>query len=205
MKLVIAHAGDAIAGRLAVACGARLVAPRELSTRGWRHFPVGGGDDAIGLVDGAVPASALRGVLTRIGAVTAADLPHIAVDDRDYVAAEMTAFLQSFLLSLRCPVINRPTSSSLMGPGWSAARWRAAAIAAGLRVADDSPVHHDVTILGAKCFGPVELAPVARVLARCADVELLSARFTVDGAFVAANPWADLPDDALVVLSGRLS
>jgi hypothetical protein len=127
--LVLAHAGDAIARRLAEAWGARVVTARDLSTRGWRHFPVGGGRDMLGLADGTVAAASLRGVHTRLGAVAPADLPHITADDREYVAAEMTAFLLSFLGGLSCPVLNRPTASSLMGPGWHLPRWRAAAIA----------------------------------------------------------------------------
>ncbi len=205
MILVIAHAGDAIARRLATAWGARLITPRDLSTRGWRHFPVGGGDDVLGLAGGLVPAAAVRGVLTRLGAVTAADLAHIAVEDRDYVAAEMTAFLLSLLRALRCPVLNRPTASSLMGPGWTAPRWRAAAVAAGLGVAPEGTRGEAVTVVGDRSFGSARLAGAAAALAIHAGLELLSARFTADGRFIDANPWSDLSDDAAAVVRARLS
>ena len=203
MILVLAHAGDAIARRLATAWQARLTTPRDLSTCGWRHFPVGGGDDVLGLTEGPVPAAALRGVWTRLGAVTVSDLAHIAGNDREYVAAEMTAFLLSFLRVLRCPVLNQPTASSLMGPGWSAPRWRAAAIAAGVGVASDGIGGEAVTVVGERCFGPAHLASAAAALALHARVELLSARFTADGLFVDANPWGDLSDDAAAAVRRR--
>jgi hypothetical protein len=203
--LVVAHAGDTIARRLAGTWGARLLTPRDLSSRGWRHFPVGGGDDTLGVGGEAVPAAAIRGVLTRLGAVTATDLPHIAAEDRGYVAAEMTAFLLSFLRALPCPVLNRPTASSLMGPGWTSARWRAAAVAAGLDVAGDGSAGEIVTIVGSRSFGLPRLAGAAASLARHAGIELFSARFTAGGAFIEACPWSDLPDAAAAAVRETLA
>lgn len=205
MILVLAHAGDTIARRLAAAWDARVITGRDLSTRGWRHFPVGGGDDVLGLADGPLPATAVRGVLTRIAAVAPADLGHITEEDREYVATEMSAFLLSFLRALRCPVLNRPTAGSLIGPGWTPLRWRAAASAAGLAIAREGTAAIPVTVLGDRAFGPDALAAPARALARRAGVELLGARFTADGQFVDADPWADLPDEAADAVRARFS
>jgi len=69
----------------------------------------------------------LRGVVTRIANVHASDLAHIVEQDREYVAAELNAFLTAWLDSLRCPVINRPSASSLLGPALSHERWLALA------------------------------------------------------------------------------
>jgi hypothetical protein len=157
----------------------------------------------LGLADGTVAAASLRGVHTRLGAVAPADLPHITADDREYVAAEMTAFLLSFLGGLSCPVLNRPTASSLMGPGWHLPRWRAAAIAAGLRVASDGAAGASVTVLGEQAFGPAALAAPAAALARHAGVELLTARFTAEGDFLDADPWAELPPAAAAAARAR--
>jgi hypothetical protein len=205
MILVIAHSGDAIARRLATAWDARLITPRDLSTCGWQHFPVGGGDDIVGLAEGAIPATSVRGVLTRIGAVGPSDLPHIAAEDRAYVAAEMTAFLLSFLRLLRCPVLNQPTASSLMGPGWTEPRWRAAAVATGLAVARGETAGETITVVGERYFGAAHLAGAAAALARHAGVELLSARLTSDGRFIDANPWADLTEEAAAAVHTRLT
>jgi hypothetical protein len=231
--LVLAHAGDEIARRLAARLAATVVTARDLSTRGWRHAPLGGpgggvDDDVLGLAGGPVAATAVRGVVTRMGAVTPPDLGHIAEADRSYVAAEMTAFLLSLLHALPCPVVNRPTPMSLMGPGWTAMRWRAAAIAAGVAVAPDgagpgddevgasvpmvgrgvppyAPAGTSITVLGDRWFGPDALAPAALALARHARLELLTARFTADAALVDADPWAELPDAAADALRARLA
>jgi hypothetical protein len=178
--LILAHAGDDIARGLATSWGAgvRLIVPRDLSAPGWQHFPAGGGNDTIGIAGETVRAAEVAGVLVRIAAVAPADLPHIAIEDRAYVAGEMTAFLQSFLTSLHCPVINRPSPTSLMGPGWSRERWRAAAVAAGIE------------IIGA---ANSRIAERALSLARLAAVEFLPVRMTADGRFVEAEPWAAPP------------
>lgn len=87
------------------------------------------------MLDGnAVPVESIRGVLTRLYAVTEHELPQIAPEERAYVASEMTAFLLAWLASLRCPVLNRPTASSLCGPSWSTEQWLIEGARAGLRV-----------------------------------------------------------------------
>jgi hypothetical protein len=201
--VVLAYAGDQYATELAKVLNARVVTARALSTRGWAHHPVGNGDDVLSLDDGSISARALRGVVTRIGAVGPQDLPHIVPEDRDYVAAEMSAFLLSFLYALRCPVVNRPTAISLMGPGWTHQRWRAAAIATGLRVTDGQGT--SVTVVGERCFGPPALAEPALALAHHAGVELLTSRFSLNGELIDVDPWARVPNDAALALRERFA
>jgi hypothetical protein len=202
--VVLAYAGDQFAAELAKVLSARVVTARELSTSGWQHHPIGTGDEVLGLADGAVSATALRGVVTRVGAIGAPDLPHIVPEDRDYVAAEMSAFLLSFLHALPCPVVNRPTPMSLMGPGWTTQRWRAAAVAIGLPVAE-SAEGTSVTVVGDRCFGPASLAQPALALARHAGVELLTTRFSPDGAVIDVDPWARVPEAAALALRERFA
>lgn len=212
-RLVLAHAGDDEAARIARELGARLVTPRALSQRGWRHYPVGGGADRACVGDGEssesiepIDAAALTGVITRIAAVQPADLPHIAAVDRGYIAAEMTAFLLSFLGGLPCPVVNRPTPSSLMGPGWTPLRWRAVAIANGLPPAAPDDVGERIVAAFGRCLGARDEASASAVLAlaRAAGVELLAVRVTAAGRFASAEPWAPLAPDALAAVAARL-
>src|SRR5262245_34157967 len=96
--------------------GARLLVPECLSVVGWRHR--GSARPSSRAVLGGVPVNGaeIRGVLSRLPSVMPSDLLHICAEDRAYVAAEMTAFLVAWLASLPCPVLNRPTPTSLAGP-----------------------------------------------------------------------------------------
>jgi hypothetical protein len=129
------------------------------------------------------PVRAIRGVLTRLPAVFAADLPHIAAADRAYVAEEMSAFLLAWLSALRCPVVNRPVPPSLAGPNWRQAQWIHAAVRAGLRAPLPCPRDSDaesesdaqtVIVLAGRCLGAVEPSLAGRVtrLAALAGVNL---------------------------------
>jgi hypothetical protein len=66
--------------------------------------------------------------------ITAAELHHVAERDRDYVAAEMQAFLFAWLSRLSCPVLNRPTPYCLSGPAWRNEHWIHAAAHIGIPV-----------------------------------------------------------------------
>lgn len=207
MRLVLAHAGDDEAARIARELDAKLVTPRALSQCGWCHYPVGGGRDVLPMDGELVVATEVRGVVTRIAAVQPADLPHIAEPDRAYVAAEMTAFLLSFLTALECPLINRPTATSLIGPGFTPVRWRAAAAAAGFTC--DAPADQSelAVVVGTRCFGaPDEASKRAAVaLAQGAGAELLGLCIAAGARFAGARPWCHVPPDALTALKSRLA
>ncbi len=159
--------------------GAALLRCEDLSIRGWR-FEVERPSDATAIVEGqAVPAAAIRGVVTRRPFVLAAELLHVAEADREYVAAEETAFLFAWLSSLSCPVLNRPAGSSLSGPYWRHARWMQQGRAAGFSL--DDPGERgprdafDVHVVGRRCIGSADeraIGPALR-LARAAGVDWL--------------------------------
>lgn len=116
--------------------GAVLVSARDLCTCGWIFHATSSSDGSF-VANGATnPTEALRGVIVRRPAVAAEELPWIAAEDRQYVAAEINAFLVAWLSALSCPVLNRPTATSLCGPAWSQTYWRVAAARAGIAWAD---------------------------------------------------------------------
>jgi hypothetical protein len=73
-------------------------------------------------------------VVTRLGGVTGAELARIRPEDREYAAAEVTAFLLAWLDACLCPVLNPPVAGSLNGPPWYPEQWAMAASRAGLTV-----------------------------------------------------------------------
>ena len=180
--------------------GARLMVPRDLSRAGWRCLS-DDPDHSRCVVDGAVyDSSEIEGVLIRLPAILASDLPQIALADRNYVASEMTAFLVYWLNSLRKPVLNRPTPRSLAGPGWYPEHWIYHAAKAGLRVRPisrsvkftsiDQPAwpghsgaYAELSVVGASCFGDsaAGLAAKAHILAKAAGVDLVKFRFDGSG------------------------
>lgn len=196
MLVVLAHARDDQARALVdrwAPLDARLMTVQDLSAPGWQHHVGGTGSERAVLGGIQVETAAIRGVVTRLPCVQETDLAHIAPGDRPYVAAEMTAFLKSWLSRLSCPVLNRPTASSLMGPNRSLERWMVLAARCGLAVfarrsatgeallpARECPV----TVLGQRWFGEVDeaLGEQAMRLALQAKVDLLTVRFDGSGA-----------------------
>src|SRR5262245_59736765 len=128
--VVVASRTDAPARnfvRRYAAQGVYLLTPADLSHCGW-SYRVGHIEASMAVIGGQrMAARDLRGVVTRLPAVSEDDLEHIAAPDRAYVAAEMQAFLFSWLTALRCPVLNRPAPSCLAGPAWRPAQWSRAA------------------------------------------------------------------------------
>jgi hypothetical protein len=127
MFVVLAYAHDAGARALvqrwcADGEDAALLTCVDLSRPGWRY--TGGVAHGQAVIDGQLIATReVRAVITRIPAVSEAELANVHEDDRRYAAAEMQAFLLAWLTSLECPVLNRPTPSNLGGPSWSVAQW----------------------------------------------------------------------------------
>ncbi len=189
--------------------GAGLLTCEDLSVAGWRYLLSDPENSTLVIGGRSIAAEEISGVLTRLAYVSERELVRIAREDRRYVAAEMTAFLRSWLSSLECPVLNRPVPTSLSGPGWCHEQWIHAAARLGIpvrpvrrRIAfpagapEDEPVPPDitVTVVGERCLGPVDLAGRARRLARAARVELLCVRFgeTGDGPeLLGADAWPD--------------
>jgi hypothetical protein len=138
MILILASRWDAGAAALASrwrAYGARLLTPVDLSRPGWCWDPAEplAGDLAVG--SDVVPVSSVAHVVSVMSAIQPSELHHIAPEDRDYVAAEVSAFLVAWLTSLRGRVLNPPTPLCLSGPHLRDAQWRRDAALAGLPVA----------------------------------------------------------------------
>lgn len=198
---------------------ATLLTSRDLSVAGWRHFLNAGGSSTA-VIDGRMVAcEEITGVLVRWPCVYERELSTIVPDDRAYVASEMTAFLISWLTRLPCPVLNRPTPTSLLGPNWRPEEWVHAAARAGIPVrpirrrvalsarpepstpaSPSGPPPCAVTVVGDRWIGPVDptLAAQARRLADVAGVDLLTAHFDAPdpGALlIGVDLWPDLSTD----------
>jgi hypothetical protein len=221
MPVVLAHCDDQVAHALVerwATHNARLITPEDVSMVGWRYRP-GAGHSARVVVDGnVIDAQAITGVLVRLPQVFEQDVLHIVEEDRAYVAAEMTAFLRAWLVSLPCRVLNRPTAMSLNGPLWRHERWIHTAAQLGcsvmpayratsitqppLAVAETPSAQISVTIVGSNAIGDADPALVqqARRLAEAAEVELLSVAFDGPDAqarFIGASLWPDMTQDAI--------
>jgi hypothetical protein len=112
-----------------------VVRPRDLSCAGWSVGLTAGTDRFV--AEGAVhPCCELDAVLVRTPFVEASELPHVHETDREYAAAEMTAFLAHWLQGLPVPVVNPPTPSYLLGPVSPQLEWLETAARVGLPSAD---------------------------------------------------------------------
>lgn len=210
MIVIFASSYDTSAASLAAkwaANNASLLTCDDLSRAGWRHY-LGSEEKSTAVISGrVVPVAEILGVLIRWPGVFAQELTQIQDADQNYVAGEMMAFLISWLTTLSCPVINRPTPLNLTGPAWRPEQWTHAAARLGIPVhtmhrhvgnnaneqrGDDlfsSPV--SVTVAGERCFGNVDedLFRQARRLAEAANVSLLKVYFSgpEPGAFFAGT------------------
>lgn len=194
------------------AYGATLLTAEDLSVAGWRHY-LDSGQSSTAMIGGrAVNPEDIKAVLTRWPAIHEREITHVAHDDRSYVAAEMTAFLRSWLTQLKCPVVNRPTATTLFGPAWRPEQWVHAAARLGIHVrpvlrrtgtdpaGPKLPNHRPssvVTVVGERYFGAVDpfLGQQARRLARAAGVDLLAVHFEGPergAALLSADIMADL-------------
>jgi hypothetical protein len=217
MRIILASSNDALARKLTARWpDTLLLTPRDLSRCGWRYDvpapPGPSGEEWAGRAVAAgamVRTAAISAVYTRLPGIFAHDLADIRIDDREYVAAEMNAFLLSWLTSLRCTVVNRPTIMGLAGPNLRPEAWTQRAAEAGIPVrcmargsdgyeADaPQPPTRQVTIIGSACFGETdELARRwARNLADQMGLTLLTVAFEWRAGptnFLQAHPWPDL-------------
>lgn len=224
MIVVVASCLDQGARTLAARQGTDKVALltcEDLSVPGWRHYIAAGGIPVAVIGGREVALGEITGVVTCLPNVSELELLHIVPADRAYVAAEMTAFLLSWLSALDCPVVNRPSPTCLSGPYWRPEQWAYLAAQAGMRV---QPVHRrialadgftpavaegaTVTIIGELCLGQADasIRTGARRLARAANFEMLTVRMSgpePGATFLGADPWPELtsPETADALLA----
>ncbi|MEX1367994.1 MAG: hypothetical protein AB1Z98_32995 [Nannocystaceae bacterium] len=161
----------------------------DLTAPGWRW--IGGAGTPSGTMGSsgvAVPFDRIRAVLTRLPYVYEHELPFIDEADRGYLSQELSAFMLAWLAGLSCPVLNRPSPSSLLGVGWRPERWLLEAARVGLptrplRRTPDQPIHGTpngpvvrAAVVGDRVLhSPCpEFSPRLRALARAAAVDLLA-------------------------------
>jgi hypothetical protein len=193
--------------------------PSDLARPGWCCTSSDPAHSQFVLQGVSYPSSVIRGALIRAAYIFPSDLPMIVPAERNFVAAEMNAFLIYWLNSLDVPVLNRPTPRSLCGPGWYPEHWTIAAASIGLHVKTIEqsvrlthiqpsawPQHSgpftDLTIVGQTCLGPAspKLADRARALARLAGVSFVRFCFDTpdnDACFLAADLFPPLDDQAI--------
>jgi hypothetical protein len=195
---------------------ASLLTCDDLSLAGWRHFLDLAADHKAIVGTKSVCVDEITGVLIRWPGVFPQELTHIVAEDRTYVAGEMMAFLVSWFLSLRCPVINRPTPLNLAGPAWRVEQWTHVAAQLGIPVRtthrhislnqDGPPAKNghgmrvSVIVAGNHCFGSTDatLVSQARALASAAGASLLEVTFSVDergSFFTSANLIPEIDGD----------
>ncbi|MCP9934996.1 hypothetical protein KBZ08_13860 [Cyanobium sp. Candia 9D4] len=132
------------------------------------------------------PDAAITAVLTRLVQVDPLELTWIQSPRRQFVAAEMTAFLLAWLEGLGCPVIDRPSPGCLCGRNWGWSHWAAHASGLGIPVRDQGPDPGRtrlVTMVGDTVIGAGadEEAAWARRLGAGAGQEMASFRFQGEG------------------------
>jgi hypothetical protein len=218
VRLILAHAGDAPARRLAARWGdgAMLLTPGQLYTRSWElRLDTGGAARSTVRWPGSGGRPQIEAVVCRLGGIGPAELGRVRPEDREYAAAELTAFLFAWLSACPCPVLNPPGTGSLNGPGWQAEHWLRAAAQAGLPVREThrlvmpgtpaaampppmrEPSAAEVILVAGECLGPVSAANQQKLrdLSDAAGTPLL--RVALDGAGPGAavteiSAWPDL-------------
>lgn len=202
MIVIVGSRHDAEARNLVQAWSrnnAALLSAEDMISPGWIIRPGDVASSTAVVAGRRVPVRALRAVLTRRPAVLVEELPDIHAEDRAYVAAEINALLVAWLTVLPCRVLNRPTATSLCGPGWSSLHWQAAAARCGLlRASNDSPPTQTVVVCDEQVHGTrsISLRKKALSLARHAGVQLLELRLSA-GRLVHASVCPDLTTPAV--------
>jgi hypothetical protein len=195
--------------------GLLMLVPADLSRRGWRWRSTDPRSSVALIKAQRLLPDDIDGVITRLPWVLPCDLPDIQAGDREYVAAEISAFLLTWLASLRCPLLNRPSAQCLSGPGWHPQMWLGKAQELGIptrafhqhasltgqpAVAEPEPRDAvTLTVVGAAVVGKADavLQRNARRLAAAARVQLLCVRFdsrAPDALLLGASLWPDLSD-----------
>lgn len=158
------------------AAGARLLSAEDLGRAGWAFDPADPGGGSLVAGGEILATTEVDAVLVRRPAVAAEELGWLAPPDRSYGAAELNAFLVCWLSALPCPVLNRPSPTSLAGPGWSQLHWRLAAGRVGFRWSAEpvagataAGTGRDVVVCGSSVHGALDSGEAGRARALSAQ------------------------------------
>lgn len=215
MIVVVASACDVRALRIVAHWGSRcaaILSAEDLCRPGW-NFQVPGNQRATAVVGGrAIPVGEIRGILTLRPCIFPEELQDIQTAHRQYVAAELNAFLLAWLSAQSCPVLNKPTATCLAGPNWRHEQWTLLAARQGISAhsrrhvptASATPEAGETLeaiAVGEHCFGcsDASLREQTLGLARAAGVDLLSVSYSGDGTrLLSASVWPRLTDPAVL-------
>jgi hypothetical protein len=206
MIVLVASAYDARALRIVSHWGsqcAAILSAEDLCMPGW-VLQVPQGSRTTAVIGGrTISAEQISGILTLRPCIFLEELQKIQSAHRQYVAAELNAFLLAWLTARSCPVLNQPTACCLAGPNWRPEQWTQAAARLGIpaqtrrHVPNEKAVPNasetlEVIAVGERCFGYDDsiLRDRALKLAQAAAVDLLSVQFSADrGRFLSASVW----------------
>jgi hypothetical protein len=185
--------------------GVGVLEPSGLSVPGWSHDPENPREDRLVVRGEICPTSRLTAVITALDAVDPFDLPHVQTEDRSFVASEMTAFLRSWLQTLACPVLDRPTTLALSGAASDRAVWSAAAAAATVADRQTASIPRTrtraITVVAGRVVGPAPEPAAATALSLAHAAHVTAARLTLTDdahgpALCDAAPWWRTPNRA---------
>lgn len=187
----------------------------DLSCAGWRY--VGGCPERATACAGGrtISATQITAVLCRISHVAASDLRTIHADDREYAAAEMTAFLRAWLAQFQGELCNEPTWMSLAGPGWHPLQWTWIVSHLGVPVMSEAQrvraasMHCETaTVSGGEVFGVTDptLIEYSLRIARAEKARSLAICFVHDDEwrFASADPCPQLDETTAAALLREL-
>lgn len=100
-----------------------ILTPRDLAQPGWQLTTPGSGAGSFVAESRIHAETDIDLVVCLIGRVHPTDLTWIAPQDREYVAAESTAFLHYWLATLGDRSMLPPTAGNLAGPNLSVPQW----------------------------------------------------------------------------------
>lgn len=142
--LILSHVGDATAARIYAAAlrklgesSIRLVSVDEIAlAERWQHeLSDGNCSTSVVLADGTcLEGNEIALVLNRLRYVSLPHIERFTPGDSEYAAMEMYALVLSWLHSLSCPVLNRPSPRGLGAHDQSFSIWLAIAARSGLPV-----------------------------------------------------------------------
>jgi len=177
----------------------------DLCAPGWRYM-VGAPEHARARACGrTIEVGRIAAVLCRIGRLSAADMETVHADDREFAAAETTAFLRAWLTQFHGVRCNEPTWMSLAGPRWHPLQWSRLVTELGIPASVAARESATAVVAGRDVFGTTvpKLIDYSRRIASAVHARSLAIRFVRNGEWcfhsAEACPELDEPNaDALL-------